>query len=219
MPRISEIFYSVQGEIDIGVPSIFVRFSGCNLVASGKGCEWCDSLYAQDGADMLLSEVVRKISSYNCKNVVMTGGESLLQREGLFNLVGELMEKEYKLSIETNGTLFDSRLAVFNNINCSPKKQAINLDVLKRLNWLPQTRFKFVFDDSSYGPIGDRWWETVIDCVSLKVNKERVWIMPEGVDPEGQLEDSIKVIEYCKEKGFNFTPRLHILLWGSQRGK
>lgn len=217
MVRISEIFYSVQGEIDIGVPSIFVRFSGCNLIASGKGCGWCDSKYAQDGTDMIPSEVVRKISSYsNCKNVVITGGESLLQRESLFSLVGELMEKEYKLSIETNGTLFDSRLVVFNNINCSPKKQAINLDVLKRLNWLPQTRFKFVFDDSSYGPIGDKWWETVIE--SIRIRKERVWIMPEGIFPPDQLEDSIRVVDYCKEKGFNFTPRLHILLWGSKRG-
>ncbi len=213
MPRIAEIFYSVQGEIDVGRPSIFVRFSGCNLITSGNGCEWCDSQYAQDGVDMILSEVVRKISSYTCKNVVITGGESLLQRDSLFDLVGELLEKEYRISIETNGTLWDSRLAIFNIINCSPKRQAINLDILKRMVWLPQARFKFVFDKLAES---DKWWESVIE--SLKISKERVWIMAEGVNAATQIEDSLKVVEYCKEKGFNFTPRLQILLYGSRRG-
>lgn len=215
MPRISEIFYSVQGEIDIGVPSIFVRFSGCNLITAGNGCKWCDSKYAQDGTEMLLIEVVRRIVFYSkCKNIVITGGESLLQRESLFSLIEELMllGKEYNLSIETNGTLFDSRLMVFNHISCSPKKQAINLDILKRLNWWPQTRFKFVFEKD-----GNRWWEQEV-IEPLKIPQEKVWIMPEGIHPAGQLEDSIKVVEYCKEKGFNFTPRLHILLWGPKRG-
>lgn len=212
MLRIAEIFYSVQGEIDIGKPSIFVRLSGCNLITSGNGCEWCDSKYAQEGKDMMTIEIVDQISSYNCNHVVITGGEPLVQRDGLFNLVDELIQgRQYKISIETNGTLFDSRMGMLNHINCSPKKQSINFDILRRINWLPQSRFKFVFEKEK-----EKWWETVIDAVGIK--KDRVWIMPEGTHSSLQIEDSIKVVEYCKEKGFNFTPRLHILLWGPKRG-
>ncbi len=74
--RISEIFYSVEGEgIEIGRVEVFVRLSNCNL-----NCKWCDTKYAkQDGREMEIQEVLSEIEKYPGKNISITGGEPLCQ--------------------------------------------------------------------------------------------------------------------------------------------
>ena len=78
--RISEIFYSIQGEGRLsGVPSVFIRTSGCNL-----RCVWCDTPYTSwspDGKEMGLDEILHAIESYPLDHVVLTGGEPLLSLE------------------------------------------------------------------------------------------------------------------------------------------
>lgn len=209
--KISEIFYTIQGEIDVGVPSVFIRFSGCNLIREGNGCKFCDSIYAEQGTEMSVEEIIKETEKYNCKNIVITGGESMMQKEELKSLADVLYDKKFNVSIETNGTIFDIDILWYmDNINCSPKKQAIDFYVLKELNKL-NTRFKFVYENKK-----DKWWEDVIKEVDIENRK--IWIMPEGATREEQLNKSIEVVEYCKEKGFNFAIRAQTLIWNNKKG-
>ncbi|MEM1582972.1 MAG: 7-carboxy-7-deazaguanine synthase QueE, partial [Candidatus Bathyarchaeia archaeon] len=85
--KISEIFFSIEGEgIEIGRPEVFVRLSGCNL-----RCSWCDTKYAlKNGKEMSIEEIIQEIGKYPCKNISITGGEPLLQRKELLELVKRL---------------------------------------------------------------------------------------------------------------------------------
>ncbi|MFP4143464.1 MAG: 7-carboxy-7-deazaguanine synthase QueE, partial [Thermoplasmata archaeon] len=97
---ITEIFHSLQGEgIKIGLPTTFVRTSGCNL-----RCEWCDTRYAWEGGEeMEVSDILEKIDEIGCSRVCVTGGEPLLQ-DDILSLIDQLLEN-YEISVETNGSI------------------------------------------------------------------------------------------------------------------
>jgi len=99
--RINEIFYSIQGEGKwTGRPNIFIRTAGCNL-----RCSFCDTKYAyKSGKEMNTKEIINEISKYPCRYICITGGEPLLQ-DDVFYLIKKLLEKKYKICIETNGSL------------------------------------------------------------------------------------------------------------------
>ena len=95
---IVEIFNSVQGEgHHTGVPSIFIRFGGCNLT-----CEWCDTEFNKFDR-IPLSEIMKTLSQWTTKRVIYTGGEPAMQK--LRPLSDELHAKGYNIAIETNGTI------------------------------------------------------------------------------------------------------------------
>ena len=104
--NITEVFASIQGESTLqGIPSVFVRLTGCNL-----NCSYCDTRYARDGgADMTRGELLKKVERYSLSHVCVTGGEPLLQEETP-RLIAELIEREFVVSIETNGTIDASQL-------------------------------------------------------------------------------------------------------------
>jgi 7-carboxy-7-deazaguanine synthase len=99
--NINEIFFSIQGEsLYSGVPCIFVRLAGCNL-----RCTYCDTTYAWDeGVPMETKEIVKKIKSFDCKLVEITGGEPLIQAETP-SLISSLIDSGYTVLLETNGSL------------------------------------------------------------------------------------------------------------------
>jgi len=101
MIKINEIFHSLQGEgIGTGLPTIFIRFTGCNL-----RCRYCDTSYAFfEGKYMEIEEIIEKIGGWNCRRVCITGGEPLLQEE-VYPLIDSLLEKGYEISVETNGSM------------------------------------------------------------------------------------------------------------------
>ena len=99
---ISEIFYSVQGEgVLTGVPSIFIRTSGCNL-----RCRWCDTPYASwnpEGEELNVAEILDRIATWPAaRHVVLTGGEPMVAR-GIHELAGALKERGLHITIETAG--------------------------------------------------------------------------------------------------------------------
>lgn len=95
---IVEIFYSVQGEgFHTGVPSIFIRFGGCNLA-----CEWCDTSF-DEWENLTMREIIREMAPWDCKRIVLTGGEPALQ--DLTTISNILRPMGYDLAIETNGTI------------------------------------------------------------------------------------------------------------------
>jgi len=102
--RISEIFYSIQGEGRlIGTPSVFIRTSGCNL-----RCVWCDTPYTSwtpEGEDWTIKEVLREVRKHPARHIVITGGEPLLAAE-IQELAAALKRAGAHITIETAATIF-----------------------------------------------------------------------------------------------------------------
>jgi 7-carboxy-7-deazaguanine synthase len=211
--KVAEIFYSLQGEVNIGRPSAFIRFTGCNLIKEKKGCRWCDTKWANTiGTDLTISEIIRRIKRYKCKHVVLTGGEVLSQdKEELLKLLKGLNLECISTELETNGTIFDGDIMGYLDcVNCSPKRQAINIEVLKQYNEY-HVNFKFVYE-----PGKEKWWEKIIKEVNIPNNQ--VYIMPEGRTKNHQFGKMEEVWKYCCEKQYNMSPRLHILTFGNKKG-
>lgn len=145
--KVNEIFHSIQGESSFaGRPCVFVRLTGCNL-----RCKWCDTPYAYEaGEHMEISDIVDKISKYNCRLVEITGGEPLLQRQTP-ELITALLDQAFTVLLETNGTLdigvVDDRCIRIVDIKCpssgeSGKNRSGNLALLT-----VQDEIKFVIAD------------------------------------------------------------------------
>ncbi len=100
--EISEIFLSIQGEgVDIGLPTVFVRTSKCNLQ-----CGWCDTKYSwEPGEERTTESILEEVLSYGMDRVCISGGEPMLQAEEVTKLVSMLEAKEVEVTIETNGSI------------------------------------------------------------------------------------------------------------------
>ena len=220
--KISEIFYSIQGEGSLlGVPSVFVRTTGCNL-----RCVWCDTPYTSwqpEGEEMAISDILRKVQSYNARHAVVTGGEPLIM-PAVPELIEQLRSLGFHVTIETAGTV--STTAVCDLMSISPKlgnstpegafaqqhdKLRLNMQVLKELMQQPY-QLKFVVAAES------DMAEILALVRALGAPPESVMLMPEGTKPELLRERSGWLVEQAKLHGYRFTPRLHIDLYGNRRG-
>ncbi len=132
---VSEIFFSLNGEgLEIGKPTVFVRLSGCNLE-----CSWCDTEYTnEDPKEMSAMEIIKEIKKVDngSDSVLITGGEPLGQ--DIENLVSLLKEKEYQISIETNGSIYCDILLNFDFISAdiktpSSSNETCDLDTFKKI--------------------------------------------------------------------------------------
>jgi 7-carboxy-7-deazaguanine synthase len=146
--KVSEIFYSIEGEgIEIGRPEVFIRLSGCNL-----RCTWCDTKYAlKDGKQMNIKEIVERVRRYPCKSVSITGGEPLLQKRELLELIKQLKGLSYWIQINTNGTFFDEKIFTLVDLismdcKCLSSGMKSDFEILARTKELfnPKTQFKFI---------------------------------------------------------------------------
>jgi len=149
--KVSEIFYSIEGEgIEIGRAEIFIRLAGCNL-----RCTWCDTKYAlENGKEMNVKEIVNEVRKYPCKSVSITGGEPLLQKEELLELIKQLKSLGYWIQINTNGTFFDEEILrsvdlISMDCKCPSSGMKSDFGVLKRARELfdSKTQFKFIISD------------------------------------------------------------------------
>ncbi len=212
--KVNEIFYSIQGEIDVGTPTMFIRLQGCNMIPK---CKFCDSSYSwNEGKEMTNQEIYEEIKEYLnfCDYIVFTGGEPTCQIEDIINFkiyLGNQVNKDIYYGLETNGLIYSDMCFIFDKISVSPKKQNYNIETLNRLND-KNTRYKFVYENKN-----DLWFEKIIE--ELDLYDWQVYIMPEGKTKEEQEQKMNEVVEYCKEKGYNFAPRIHILIWGQRRAK
>jgi organic radical activating enzyme len=210
--QVCEIFYSIQGEgQEIGQPAIFLRLQGCNL-----HCKFCDTAYSQEinqKKEMTIMEILKKIKEFPAKHIVLTGGEPLLQQKELIPLLKKL--KNYFIEVETNGTIKPIISQYINKFNCSPKlSNAIKLKIkYDSLKFFPKekTIYKFVVNDKK-------------DITEIKkfikentIDKNKVFLMPQGKTTEEVMEKSKSLIEICKKEVFGFAPRLHIMIWNNQK--
>ena len=225
--KISEIFYSIQGEgMLAGVPSVFVRTSGCNL-----RCSWCDTPYTSwspEGAAKSVAEIVAEVNGYPARHVVVTGGEPMIQPE-----IGELTEAlraaGLHITIETAGTVSFPVACDLMSIspklgNSTPREReegrwaAVHErlrhqpDVLRQLMREHSYQLKFVIA----APADVEEVEFLL--AEIEADRSRVVLMPEGVDAAALTERGRWLAEICKKRGFRFSPRLHVMLWGNRRG-
>lgn len=216
-----EIFYSIQGEgQNIGTPSVFLRLCFCNLE-----CRWCDTKYAQkpvlkNGQERFLTvdQILKVIQTYPVKKIVITGGEPLIQQKALAVLLNKITD--WDVEIETNGTIKPSAVIVARcKFNVSPKlsssgnkkEKCFKPEILKYFNKFTRTSFKFVVaSDTDIAEI-----EKIIKL--CKLDPDKIIIMPEGTRKEKMIDDTRRLAEIAKLKGWRLIPRLHILLWGKKR--
>ncbi|MGA3068495.1 MAG: 7-carboxy-7-deazaguanine synthase QueE [Tepidisphaeraceae bacterium] len=227
--RLAELFHSIQGEGKLmGVPSTFVRVSGCNL-----RCVWCDTPYASwepEGQEAPVGEIAGRVAKLGAKHVVVTGGEPMIMPE-IGGLCEALKAAGHHITVETAATVY-SPVAI-DLASLSPKlsnstpaqreggrfaaaheKQRLNFPVMQKfIDASPEFQLKFVVSAES-------------DLVEIREVLGRlsgwtpgdVLLMPEGTDRQTLDERSGWIGDICKREGFRFCPRLHILLWGNRRG-
>jgi len=144
---INEIFYSIQGESTFaGQACVFVRLTGCNL-----RCSYCDTHYAySEGSPMAVEQVVKKVATFGCKLVEITGGEPLLQTD-TGQLVDMLLEKGFEVLIETNGSLdiskIDQACKKIMDIKCPGSGEADQCDLVNLQRISSSDQVKFVISD------------------------------------------------------------------------
>ncbi len=163
MLKVTEIFYSIQGESSYaGKPCVFVRLTYCNL-----RCTYCDTEYSfYGGEEMSLEEIIAKVESYGCNLVEITGGEPLVQKNSL-QLMHELCDKGYEVLIETGGSLpikdIDPRVKIIMDLKC-PSSGMVKKNLYENINYLkPADEVKFVMGSRE----DYEWSKTIINDYKL----------------------------------------------------
>ncbi len=221
--KIAELFYSLQGEGSLlGVPSVFVRTTGCNL-----RCSWCDTPYTSwqpEGDEIPLDDLIARVLAYPARHAVLTGGEPMIQPQ-LVPLSQALRQAGWHITIETAGTV-DAPVAC-DLMSISPKlanstptgdwairheATRLNFPVLRALMAKSTYQFKFVV-----AALSDLT-EIMRLVDALAVDPADVILMPEGTSADLLRDRARWIAPLCLEHGFRFSPRLHVDLWGNQRG-
>lgn len=220
---IAEIFHSLQGEgALIGVPSVFIRTSGCNL-----RCSWCDTPYTSwqpEGRQLSLDRIVQRVAAYPARHVVVTGGEPMISPE-IALLTGRLRDRGLHITIETAGTVFAPVTCDLMSIspklaNSTPEgswsaqheRLRFQPAILRRLIEGFDYQLKFVVAEPTDLEEIHRMLE------QLPADRAKVILMPEGTETSILRERGAWLAETAKREGFRFSPRLHIELWGNRRG-
>jgi 7-carboxy-7-deazaguanine synthase len=221
--KIAEIFHSIQGEGSLlGVPSIFIRTSGCNL-----RCGWCDTPYTSwqpQGEERSLDQILEQISSYPARHAVVTGGEPMIAPE-IVPLTERLRSRGLHITVETAGTVFAPVACDLMSIspklaNSTPEgswaarhdRLRFQPNVLRRLMAAGDYQLKFVV--AQRGDLDEI--QRMLD--QLSADRAKVILMAEGIETSMLHERGAWLAEIAKREGFRFSPRLHIELWGNRRG-
>jgi len=227
---ISEIFHSLQGEGELaGVPSVFVRTSGCNL-----RCNWCDTPYASwapEGDPLRVDEIMAEVRRFPARHVVLTGGEPMIA-PGIRELAAGLRKSGYHITIETAATIAPEGIAC-DLASLSPKLKNsapdARLDEAWRKKhealrwqpevvkaWLDQGGYQLKFVVSQVEDVNEI--ESMLAQLGRPVPRAKVLLMPEGTTVEALRAKAGWLGELCKVRGYRYAPRLHVELYGNRRG-
>ena len=211
--KISEIFFSIQGEgVEIGFPTVFVRFFACDL-----RCTWCDSMYAVEGTDfkdMSIKEVKVEIERFKCKRICFTGGEPLIQRNEIEPLARDLVNDGYEIVLETSGhkdpppVFWTASCLISMDCKCpgSGMEKRMDFELMEKLR--PNDQLKFVIqDEADY-----EYAKGILKKYKIKANiifqpvygSSLKWLT------ERVLEDRLERVRVL--------PQLHKIIWGEIRG-
>jgi len=206
-----------------------------SFVAAGYVVKNCDTKYTWDWAhfdreletiEMDPERIARCILDHRdgvVRNVVITGGEPLLQQRELAELARRLRGERLRLEVETNGTITpaDALAASIDQWNVSPKLASSGNAQAEReradaIAWFAaraNAYFKFVVvepsDVDEVTSFGKRY----------DIPLDRVMLMPEGMDSNSIADRSRWLVDRCQHEGLRFGTRLHVLLWGAERGR
>jgi 7-carboxy-7-deazaguanine synthase len=227
--KIAELFYSIQGEGKlVGVPSVFVRASGCNL-----RCAWCDTPYASwdpEGDELSVEKIVEQVAAHPAKHVVLTGGEPMIMPD-VVPLAAALRSRGYHITVETAATVYKDIAVDLASLspklaNSTPTEREggrfaraherlrMNVPVIQQfIDASPDFQLKFVVSsESDLAEIEQilghlRGWQPA-----------DVLLMPEGSDQPTLDSRAGWLADVCKRTGFRYCPRLHVALYGNTRG-
>jgi 7-carboxy-7-deazaguanine synthase len=224
--RLSEIFESVQGEgASAGVPSAFLRLATCNL-----RCRWCDTSYTWDWSryryedevrEVPVAEVARELAAFSAGQLVITGGEPLLQQRALVALLGEL-PRALRVEVETNGTLVPppALTARVDQWNVSPKLASSG--ELRPRCIVPDALAAFVATGRAWLKLVVQADEELAEIDTLLAEiawpKDRILFMPEATTRLALAERAPVVLRLAQSRGVGTSPRLHVERWDGKRG-
>lgn len=227
---ISETFYSLQGEGELtGVPSVFIRTSGCNL-----RCNWCDTPYASwnpEGTERAVADLVAEVRATPARHVVLTGGEPMIAKN-IRELAASLRAAGRHITIETAATVAPDGIAC-DLASMSPKlgnsapdsrlpdawrarheATRWNPDAVRA--WVDGYTYQFKFVVSTPADVAEM--EGLIGSLGRDIPRHKILLMPEAVSLEKMRERAVWLGELCKERGYRYAHRLHIELYGNKRG-
>lgn len=232
---VSEKFYSIQGEgVSTGVPAIFLRLSGCNILCKSEN--WiCDSIEVwQKGIKTSFEDVLAPKDYTNLAlgaHLVVTGGEPLLHQKTLIEFFKWIEEERFPgfdkfpffVEVETNGTIMpqDEFLAYISQWNCSPKLESsgegyhrrYKKESLQKIFSLPNSWGKFVISKpEDYDEILENFLMTDL------LSDDQVILMPAGDSQELLNESRSMVLDLCKQNAVRYSDRLHIVAWNQKTG-
>ena len=221
--KIAELFYSIQGEGSlVGVPSVFIRTSGCNL-----RCAWCDTPYTSwrpEGADLALTRILDEVKAHPARHVVVTGGEPMIAPE-IVPLTERLHGLGLHITIETAGTVFAPVACDLMSISpklsnstpegdCAARHDRLRIQPAVLLELMARYEYQLKFVIGKPAEVEEA--RALVE--QLGAARARVILMPEGTDRDRLRERSVWLAEVCKEEDFRFSPRLHVDLYGNRRG-
>jgi 7-carboxy-7-deazaguanine synthase len=209
--KITEIFYSLQGEADsVGFPTVFVRLTGCPL-----RCQFCDTAYAFQGGEWMEPEqVLAKVAGWSPRHVCVTGGEPLAQKNCL-PLLAALCDAGYRVSLETSGAMpiadVDSRVTRVVDVKTpgSREEQRNRYQDLALLRADEQVKF-VICDRGDY-----EWARDRVDELQLARTCTVLFSPSAEQLPARELADWI----LADRLPVRFQLQLHKVLWGNVAGK
>lgn len=209
--RLTEIFFSLQGEASrAGLPTVFVRLTGCPL-----RCVWCDTTYSFTGGEAAsIESILAEVRKYPARQVCVTGGEPLAQKECL-PLLSALCDAGYDVSLETSGALdiaaVDPRVSRIMDLKAPDSAEVARnrWENLKLLN--PRDEIKIVIASRA----DYEWARDVLRQRQLDA------LCPVLLSPAQGLVEAADLAGWILEDGLNvrFQMQLHKLLWGNMKGK
>lgn len=209
--RITEIFYSLQGEANtVGIPTVFIRLTGCPL-----RCVYCDSAYAfTGGKKMTIADIINEVQQYHCQYITVTGGEPLAQPASL-ELMTQLADLGYTISLETSGALdvsnVDARVVKVIDLKTpdSGEQQKNRYENLDHITAKDQLKF-VISSDKDY-----QWSKNILNEYQLLGRCEILFSPVAGQQNPTQLAEKI----LADRLPVRFQIQLHKLLWGDVQGK
>ena len=229
--RISEIFYSIQGEGELtGVPTVFIRTSGCNL-----RCRWCDTPYASwkpEGDEMGIEEILSEVKKHPARHCVLTGGEPMVAR-GIKELAAALRAEGLHITIETAGTIPPEGIACDlaslspKLSNSTPSANEIDQAWIERHEqtrlrheilraWLEAGNYQLKFVYTQPSDLDEI--DALIESIEIPVPASKVLLMPEGTDEAHIAARQMELVSLCTQRGNRYCDRLHIRLFGNTKG-
>ncbi|MBI2452611.1 7-carboxy-7-deazaguanine synthase QueE [Candidatus Pacearchaeota archaeon] len=234
--KIVEEFSTLQGEGKyLGVPSYFIRSTGCNLRCAWKNKDEsvtvCDTPYTswqpEKGYELNVDKVLEELRGSKIEHIVLTGGEPTIQPD-LREVSNRFNDNSYIVTVETNGTRYHEGMErAFISISPKLKSSYAQLDERERQfhvrnndfiestrSWMRSNNYQLKFVVNQHSDMS----EIVELQEDLQVPGNKIYLMPQGISEEQFKERQHWLFRVCQQYGFTYTPRMHIDIFGNVRG-